>query len=109
MYYVSDLINNHNDWKDIEIHIIDGQNIEQIQEYQQLNTTKQWNSCIPMTFGDDLAVTLIFYANDWRNWYPLNICDFEDNKHYYRNEYHWYTSTAYTLWSIGIMSNKLSS
>ena len=102
LYYVSNLINDQSDFKDIEIHVTDGQNIKQIQQYQQLNNTNQWNPCIPITFHDALSVTFKFYANDWKNWYPVNICDFENNKNYYRNEHLFDGGISLTLINLTI-------
>lgn len=90
MYYASTLIYKYVHYNDKEIIIKDGQNISQIKQYQQLNNTEGWNPCIPMTVSNTwspIKVTVTFMTNDWRNWYPLNICDYPNNKDYYKNTY----------------------
>ena len=83
------LINDIADWRDEHtIYIIDGQNITQIKQYKQLNNTNKWNPCIPMPFDNSIDISLIFdkYGN-FRDWYPLQICDYPNNFINYKNEY----------------------
>ena len=83
------LISNIAEWRDdYTIYIIDGQNITQIKQYMQLNNTNNWNPCIPMPFDNSIDIILIFnkYSN-FRDWYPLQICDFPNNFVNYKNEY----------------------
>ena len=77
----------------ILIFIIDGQNLTQITEYKQLNNTNQWNPCIPMPFDDNITINISFVDNiynNFRNWYPLQICDYPYNFVNYKNEYLFY-------------------
>ena len=80
-----------------EIHIhVDGQNITQIKQYQ--NTTRggysgktgfNWNPCLPIPFSIDTSVTITFDGpafENWRNWYPLEICDYQKNTIKYDND-----------------------
>ena len=73
-----------------QVYIIHGQNMTQIIEYKQLNNTNQWNPCIPMPFGHDNIINITFVDNennDFRDWYPLQICDYPHNVENYKNEY----------------------
>lgn len=83
------------------IHIfLEGQNITQIKEYQRFENAfygndsyqdYQWNPCLPIPANDpDNKLTITFglsSQSNWRNWYPLNICDYENNKEDYDNNY----------------------
>ena len=79
MYYVSKLINNSTDYSHFKIYIIDGQNHEQIQQYQQSDNTNKFNPCIPITFNYDESVSITFGEYIWREWYPIGICDYDNN------------------------------
>ena len=84
------LINNSSEWREYQIYIIDGQNITQIKDYQQMNNTNKWNPCIPMPFAENKQISIIFADNGYnsfRKWYPLQICDFPNSFVNYRNEY----------------------
>ena len=72
------------------IYIIDGQNLTQIIEYKQLNNTNQWNPCIPMPFEKDTIINITFVDNgynNFRDWYPSQICDYPYNFVNYKNKY----------------------
>ena len=61
-------------------------------KYRQLNSTNNWNQCLPMQFTTSSAGTVIieFLSNHdsiWRHWYPLKICDYQNNSVNYRNKY----------------------
>ena len=69
--------------------LIDGQNITEIKKYKQLNSTNNWNPCIPMP-STSLSMDITFLStNDsiWRDWYPLDICDYQNNSVNYKNKY----------------------
>ena len=94
LYYASTLINNESNHDPrpyyINVYIIDGQNITQIKEYIQLNNTNKWNPCIPKPFGDDVYISITFADNkynNFRDWYPLEICDYPYNFVNYTNKY----------------------
>ena len=87
MYYASYSINNHKDLNNHEIYIIDGQNQTQIKQYQRLHDTNSSNPCIPMQFDSHKSIIITFATNEWREWYPLNICDYPNNTNYYANTY----------------------
>ena len=78
------MINNATD-QDNEIYILNGQNISQIEKYKQLKNTNKWNPCIPITFYGDKSITITFTSSS--NWYPLNICNYQNNSMSYQNEY----------------------
>lgn len=62
--------------------------MDQIVQYQNLDNTKGWNPCIPMTFTEDKTIVITFdNTKTWRNWYPLDICDYPNNAEKYQNEY----------------------
>ena len=70
------------------IYVIDGQNITQIKQYKQLDNTNKWNPCIPMPFNERVSITFVYNEyNNFRAWYPLQICDFANNFVNYKNEY----------------------
>ena len=77
---------NHGSDEHNEIYILNGQNISQIENYKQLKNTNKWNPCIPITFNGDKSITITF-TNNSINWYPLKICDYQNNLRYYRNEF----------------------
>ena len=83
------VINSGSTFDDYFIYIIDGQNITQIQQYKQLNITNKWNPCIPMSFSAaNYDVYFVFnkFIN-FRDWYPLQICDYPYNSINYINKY----------------------
>ena len=65
---------------------MNGQNISQIEKYKQLNNTNNWNPCIPIKFYGNKSITITFKGSSI-NWYPLKICDYQNNSMYYKNEY----------------------
>ena len=70
------------------IHVIDGQNIPQIMQYKQVNETNGWNPCLPIPISGSTAITFDRdNIQSWRDWYPLNICDYKNNTAEYKNEY----------------------
>ena len=74
---------------DIQI-FVDGQNQEQIQEYVTLNNTNNWDPCIPMTFHNNFSITIGFdndFIDNFADWYPLEICNYNNKTLNYRNEY----------------------
>ena len=79
MWYVSSVIV-HGD-----AIIVDGQSISDIKAYKKADNTNQWNPCLPMPFN--YATVTINFTSTFRDWYPLQICDYENNSVYYRNEY----------------------
>ena len=89
MYFTSQLINKANSDMN-EIYIMNGQNISQIMQYQQLNNTHGWNPCIPMIFKNTKSITITFDSlnvNNYRDWYPFDICDYTENNIKYNNMY----------------------
>eukprot|EP01084_Bolivina_argentea_P009348 17474_1 len=74
----------------IEIHIIDGQNQDDILGYNISENTHGFDPCLPKRFNADVDVTIIFneilinnmIMNDW---YPKNICYGKNIS--YQNEY----------------------
>ena len=94
LYHTSMLINNINgsgfELDVYVIYIIDGQNATQIEEYKQLNNTNKWNPCIPMPFVGNKGIFITFANNGYnsfRDWYPLEICDYPNNFANYKNQY----------------------
>ena len=102
LYHASILINSG--FSDIhhQIYVIDGQNITQINDYKQLNNTDAWNPCIPMPFSGTkyMYINITFINNiynNFRDWYPLEICDYPDNFKKYKNEFLFDGRTAVAL------------
>eukprot|EP01084_Bolivina_argentea_P099773 179304_1 len=88
LYYISYLmLHDSYPYHDPFIYIIDGQNQAQIEYYKLLNNTNGWNPCLPMTVSTIKITFGVNNENIWRDWYPLNICDYPNNAMYYRNKY----------------------
>ena len=72
------------------IHIIDGQNINQIQQYISRKFNNEWNPCIPIPFTQSVSITITFGVNisNLCDWYPSNICDYDGNVAHYPNNHY---------------------
>ena len=86
LYHVSMVINQFS-YQKFEIIIIDGQNLTQI-KYKQLSNTNQWNPCIQChLYGIYQYHFVDNKSNNFRDWYPLEICDYPYNFVSYKNDY----------------------
>ena len=85
------LINHQSDHSRINVIDIDGQNITEITKYKQLKNTNNWNPCLPMPLSTDPAAVIITFSSNtdsiWRDWYPLDVCDYQYNSINYKNRY----------------------
>ena len=99
LYYASLLINDGS-YKDNQIYIINGQNTSQINEWKQRNTLK-WNPCIPKRFDEDKSITITFISNSI--WYPLNVCNYQNNSMSYQNQYLFDGGKALTINNLNII------
>ena len=108
MYYVSTLINDYLPGSNAMIYI-DGQNSARIQQYKRQGTNG-WNPCIPVPFNSDISVTITFTTSNWRDWYPVNDCDFAgNNDRYYQNSYLFDGGYSLTFNSMAIITYSISS
>ena len=60
----------------------------QIIQYQQIDTNG-WNPCLSVIFNHNKTITITLDSNkmmDWRDWYPLGLCDTANNSARYHNE-----------------------
>ena len=94
LYHASKLISyGSNSSSHYQIYVIDGQNINQIKEYKQWDFAKIWNPCIPIPFDTEynsafISITFVSnQSNNFRDWYPLQICDYPYNFMNYSNQY----------------------
>ena len=98
------MINNSSDYSHFEMYVIDGQNHEQIQQYQRSDNTNKFNPCIPMIINDDKSISITFGDNIWKEWYPINICDHDNNTFGFQNEY-LFDGGSYVILSVLIITD----
>ena len=68
-----------------------------------MDNTKGQNPCIPIRFNEDKTIVITFDNTDiWRNWYPLDICDYSNNTYKYQNEYSFDGARSLTLNNLTI-------
>ena len=81
LWYVSSLIGAY----EHDSIIVDGQSISDIKTYKELDNTDGWNPCLPVPFN--WSTVTINFISTFRDWYPFEICDYQNNSIHYKNEY----------------------